>query len=211
MKMSMSEAGRLGYLKNKDCMLNHVKEQKEKALLKNKDNKCKNCNKEISYEKRRNKFCSKSCAASFNNNYRSKNINRNKNINKSKNNCLYCNKEIKNKKFCSIKCFAKYYSEKRKKELIDSGNLGNQNRIIRNILIDFYGNKCSICRLDGKWQDKELVLIVDHIDGNSENTQIDNFRLVCPNCDSQLPTYKGRNTGKGRFKRRERYKEGKSY
>ena len=40
---------------------------------------------------------------------------------------------------------------------------------------------------------------------------LDNLRLVCPNCDSQLPTFKGRNTGNGRYYRRQRYKAGKSY
>jgi hypothetical protein len=32
--------------------------------------------------------------------------------------------------------------------------------------------------------------------------------LVCPNCDSQLPTSKGRNRGKGRHWRHVRYAAG---
>lgn len=57
----------------------------------------------------------------------------------------------------------------------------------------------------------ELVLIVDHIDGDASNNRRENLRMVCPNCDSQLPTYKSRNRGKGRHSRRERCASGKSY
>ena len=39
----------------------------------------------------------------------------------------------------------------------------------------------------------------------------ENLRLVCPNCDSQLPTYKSRNRGSGRHSRRQRYRDGQSY
>lgn len=55
-----------------------------------------------------------------------------------------------------------------------------------------------------------LVLVLDHIDGDSTNRR-ENLRLVCPNCDSQLETYKMRNRGGGRYLRRVRYAEGKSY
>lgn len=37
---------------------------------------------------------------------------------------------------------------------------------------------------------KPLVFIVDHIDGKASNNRRDNLRCICPNCDSQLDTYK---------------------
>lgn len=49
--------------------------------------------------------------------------------------------------------------------------------------------KCAICGLPPMWQGKELVLTLDHINGNSTDDRLENLRWVCPNCDRQLPTY----------------------
>ena len=56
-----------------------------------------------------------------------------------------------------------------------------------------------------------MPVVMDHIDGNSDNWLDSNLRLVCGNCDMQLPTYKNKNKGKGRHSRRLRYQQGKSY
>lgn len=50
-------------------------------------------------------------------------------------------------------------------------------------------NKCELCELVNFWNDKPLVLQLDHKDGNRKNTALDNFRLLCPNCHSQTETY----------------------
>ena len=42
----------------------------------------------------------------------------------------------------------------------------------------------------GTWLGLPLALVLDHIDGDPTNNRRENLRLVCPNCDSQLPTYK---------------------
>ena len=62
-----------------------------------------------------------------------------------------------------------------------------------------------------EWNGLPLVLVLDHVNGDPEDNRRENLRLVCPNCDSQLPTYKARNKGKGRAWRRERYANGQSY
>jgi len=73
-------------------------------------------------------------------------------------------------------------------------------RLVRLYLINKHGNKCMMCGLS-EWMNIQLPLVCDHIDGNSENNELNNFRVICNNCDSILPTFKGKNRGKGRKKR----------
>jgi hypothetical protein len=70
---------------------------------------------------------------------------------------------------------------------------------------------CAICGCPATWNDTELRFVLDHIDGDASNNHRENLRLICPNCDSQLPTYKSRNRGRGRAWRKQRYADGKSY
>lgn len=53
------------------------------------------------------------------------------------------------------------------------------------------------------WNNKELKFILDHIDGNASNSCRENLRLICPNCDSQLDTYKSKNKNSARNARKE--------
>ena len=39
---------------------------------------------------------------------------------------------------------------------------------------------------------------MDHIDGNAANNRRDNYRAICPNCDSQLDTFKSKNKNSSR-------------
>ena len=53
-----------------------------------------------------------------------------------------------------------------------------------------------ICK-NTEWMKQPIPLVLDHIDGNSDNWNVDNCRLVCRNCDGQLDTFAGKNRGKG--------------
>jgi hypothetical protein len=77
-------------------------------------------------------------------------------------------------------------------------------------LIDIRGNKCYSCHITD-WNNKPIVMDLEHLDGNSSNNHISNLELICPNCHSQTDTYKGANKGNGRHYRRIRYSQGKSY
>jgi len=86
----------------------------------------------------------------------------------------------------------------------------SQTKRPKRYLIYKNGNRCSICN-NIEWQGRPIPLVFDHIDGNSSNWRLNNCRLVCGNCDMQLPTYKSKNKNSGRHYRRQRRLEGKSF
>lgn len=80
---------------------------------------------------------------------------------------------------------------------------------MKEYLIIKRGNVCEICNTS-KWNKEDVPLVCDHIDGNSLNSDITNFRLVCANCNAQLSTTGSRNRGQGRRYDIERYHRIKS-
>jgi len=57
-------------------------------------------------------------------------------------------------------------------------------------------NECQICGQLGEWNGKSLKMILDHINGISNDHRIENLRMVCPNCNSQLETFAGKKNKK---------------
>lgn len=54
---------------------------------------------------------------------------------------------------------------------------------------------CSICGQGNVWQGNPLTLILDHINGINNDHRLQNLRMVCPNCNAQLPTSRGQGKG----------------
>ena len=54
-------------------------------------------------------------------------------------------------------------------------------------------NTCEDCGICGTYNGKPITLELDHIDGDHYNNKLENLRILCPNCHSQTPTYRGRN------------------
>ena len=53
------------------------------------------------------------------------------------------------------------------------------------------GEVCAVCGIS-EWLGADLVLQLDHADGDRGNNSLTNLRLLCPNCHSQTHTYCGR-------------------
>lgn len=119
-----------------------------------------------------------------------------------KNHCLNCNKEIPlNNKYCSAKCQQQYIHELKMKEVEEKNGVGCDFRRIKEYLILHRGHKCEICGIK-EWNGLPVSLILDHINGRASDDRLENLRLICPNCDAQLPTYKSKNKNSDRKKRK---------
>lgn len=200
--LSYSEAGLLGAIKSAKTA--RLRKKERIANYKTNPKLCKCCGGSLSYDKRYNAFCGQSCAATFNN----KGVRRH---GEAPIDCFHCKTKTSNAKFCSPDCSNAFRLENIKQELLTTGiDTSRANISGKRYLIETNNGECQICGLS-KWLDKPMPLVIDHIDGNAENNRLDNLRVICNNCDALTPTYKGRNVGKGRFKRRQRYAEGKSY
>ena len=125
-------------------------------------------------------------------------------------NCLNCNKPIfagTMSKLC-IKCYRAKYDAEKVKHWKETGDTGcKTSTTIRNAIRTYILNKqgcmCAICGTKNEWFGKQLNFILDHIDGDASNNFESNLRLICPNCDSQLDTFKSKNKNSARSHRKQ--------
>lgn len=155
------------------------------------------------------KFCSRTCSVTSNNRLRKRKEHR-----KVYRACLSCQilfscKASSTKKYCNAQCQQDHYWHETCIEIRSTGAFASHKEAKR-YMLHLHGHKCMVCG-KRKWLGEPIPLVLDHIDGNSENYATSNFRLLCCNCDAQTDTYKGRNKGNGRHSRRERYRLGLSY
>jgi len=209
--LTRSESGRLGAIQSR-ITAQKQKEQRIYTYLEN-PTICKTCGSSLPYEKRHNIFCNRSCSASFNN----LGIQHNKPRRELRDKCINCGGRLKENrnKFCSINChkdfmFKEYCVLVENLQEFPNMKEESQTKRPKRYLIYKNGNRCSICN-NIEWQGRPIPLVFDHIDGNSSNWRLNNCRLVCGNCDMQLPTYKSKNKNSGRHYRRQRRLEGKSF
>ena len=73
---------------------------------------------------------------------------------------------------------------------------------IREYILNKQNCLCKICGIKNEWNGQKLNFVLDHIDGNASNNIESNLRLICPNCDSQIDTFKSKNKNSARDYRR---------
>ena len=153
--------------------------------------KCKNCNESTNNPS----FCSRSCAASFNNRntdrWKGKAVKRETNVIQ----CGYCNKltRTQNKKYCSADCRSKDQAKS-----ILNGEAGSV--ALKKFRLELEPN-CYSCGTGTEWNGQALGLELHHIDGDAHNNTMENTMLLCPNCHSQTSNFKALNVGKSTRRR----------
>lgn len=120
--------------------------------------------------------------------------------------CENCGSEIKlstwkYQKFCNNNCYNEHKSENLYQYYINNQEefcCDKNMKFVKKHILKEQHNKCSICQNNNIWNGEILIFILDHIDGNAYNNRRTNLRLICPNCDSQLDTYKSKNKNSAR-------------
>jgi len=168
---------------------------------------CENCNCEHNGEYGSGRFCSSKCARSFSTNRNREEIN--KKVSESlRGRESWVPKEHRRgfSKEQQIKgglVSAQKIREKVLRLWREEGKLCKN--AIKDMILKEQNCRFSICGIEPMWNGKPMIFILDHIDGDNENNSRENLRLVCSNCDSQLPTYKNKNKNRNKDSQNKRY------
>lgn len=128
--------------------------------------------------------------------------------------CVICGKQLVRKHKTDY-CHEHLVELQRKNKIqtwLKTGNVGvavdtTIRGVIREYILNEQKNCCAICGMKNVWNKKPINFILDHINGNAADSSKENLRLICPNCDSQLDTYKSKNRNSARNKRKEFLKQ----
>jgi Zn finger protein HypA/HybF involved in hydrogenase expression len=71
--------------------------------------------------------------------------------------------------------------------------LNNQEKKKRLLKLGLKEDRCEECGISNIWNNKPIILQLDHIDGDNQNNEVSNLKVICPNCHTQTKTFSGRN------------------
>ncbi|AFC21824.1 HNH endonuclease [Cronobacter phage vB_CsaM_GAP32] len=197
-------------LNSKGLKLVELNREFKEKLYDEKPKYCSSCNNKIEFCRDINvkKFCSQSCAASYNN---SVTIKRQRKITAKI--CKCCNKEFKLGKhisqiFCGEKCGIDFQYNENIKSWLSSehpgwtGKTRQLSKFVRRYLHETRGTACEECGWDERHPiDGAVLTEIEHIDGNAENNAPTNLKILCPNCHSMTPTFRARNKQSKRIRK----------
>jgi Zn finger protein HypA/HybF involved in hydrogenase expression len=85
-------------------------------------------------------------------------------------------------------------------KLLDGTYTGSNSSIRKILREEFdFADECQNCGIS-EWFGQKIPLELDHINGVSTDNRLENLRLLCPNCHSITPTWRGRNINNGKTK-----------
>ncbi len=193
MKLSKSEAGKLGYAVSGAKLRHFAVLKHDRAVAEMADRRCPRCEITIPIAKRDNIYCSRACSIA---------------ARVSRIRICGCGKIIKSyvTRTCSKTCTAREVAKEKTLEWLEGRRVGGSwygvHQWVREWLILQKGECCWQCG----WREVhpttgKIPIQVDHIDGNPNNHAPHNLRLLCPNCHSLTPNYGALNRGRGRTER----------
>lgn len=151
---------------------------------------CTQCDKVLLYSKRKNLFCSHSCSAIFNEKIKEEN--------REKKRCIVCSKILNGGKiYCSNECWVITKNKETERKIVSGEKVCHER--IKKYVVKIRGNNCEECGWN-KVNPKsgKCTVQLEHVDGNADNNELKNLKLLCPNCHSLTPTFGGLNRGNGR-------------
>lgn len=158
--------------------------------------KCKECKKLFIPRWTRQKFCSRSCSATFNN----RNTRRH---GKPRGDCKRCGKSLVGsygKIFCSVQCQNDWQHGNYIQRWLEGKETGAHRHgvsgHVKKWMIKQKGEECWKCG----WCEVHpttgnIPIEINHIDGKHINNRPENLELICPNCHSLTTTYRALNKG----------------
>jgi hypothetical protein len=82
--------------------------------------------------------------------------------------------------------------------LVSDTLFGNTSYLKRRLIKEgFLENKCYACGAPPEWRGRPLVHRLDHVNGDRTDNRLENLRLLCPNRDSQMPSFAGPTKNRG--------------